>query len=27
MDTTHLDFDEVVARIVREVEKRRRSPK
>lgn len=27
MDTTHLAFDEVVARIVREVEKRRRSPK
>jgi cytidylate kinase len=27
MDTTHLGFDEVVARIVSEVEKRRRSPK
>ncbi len=27
MDTTHLPFEEVVARIVREVEKRRRTPK
>jgi cytidylate kinase len=27
LDTTHLTFDEVVARIVGEVEKRRRSPK
>jgi len=27
LDTTHLTFEEVVSRIVGEVEKRRRSPK